>query len=95
MTRSVIEVGRRNNLHSAELVSFKKVNARLRVMLNRPPGDKMDDIEKLSLICTRLLREPALHLDIQTKPIVKKLFGVTQKKIDSRIKIGKLRSVQK
>ena len=46
-----LETSRGYNLLSAELVPLKeKVNARLRVMLNRPPGDKMDDIDKHSLI---------------------------------------------
>ena len=78
-------------------------------MLNRPPGDKMDDIDKLSLIwrtfmsssmnaAVFLARDYSENLHsiryTDEKPTVKKLFDVTQKKIDSRIKIGNLRSVR-
>ena len=39
------------NLLSAESVSFiERESTRLRVMLNRPPGDQMDDIDKHPLI---------------------------------------------
>ena len=71
-----LETSREYNLLSAESVSFKeRVNTRLRIMLNRLPGDKMDDIDKHCLIweisvfnnerCRfsweRLLRQFALH----------------------------------
>ena len=64
-------------------------------MLNRPPGDKMDDIEKLSLMwrtfmsssmnaAVFLARDYSENLHSirfsDEKPTVKKLFGVTQKK---------------
>ena len=46
-----LETSRGYYLLSAEAVSFReKVNATLRVMLNRPPGDKMDDMDKHCLI---------------------------------------------
>ena len=46
-----LETSRGYYLLSAEAVSFReKVNATLRVMLNRPPGDKMDDMDKHSVI---------------------------------------------
>ena len=42
-----LETSRGYNILSAESVSFRKrVETRLRVMLNRPPGDKMEDIDK-------------------------------------------------
>ena len=46
-----VETSRGYNLLSAESVSFRKrVETRLRVMLNCPPGDKMEDIDKHCLI---------------------------------------------
>ena len=42
-----LETSRGYNLLFAESVSFsKRLETRLRVMLNRPPGDKMEDIDK-------------------------------------------------
>ena len=46
-----LETSREYNLLSAESVSFKeRVNTRLRIMLNRLPRDKMNDIDKHCLI---------------------------------------------
>ena len=69
-------------------------------MLNRPPGDKMEDIDKHCLMWgifvsspmnaavfswTRLLRKFALHQENQDeRPTVKKLFDVTQKLIQEQ-----------
>ena len=93
------------NLLSVESVSFlERVNARLRVMRNRPPKDKMDDIDKHSLswrICMSSTLSAAVFLgrdhseNLQSnrstdeKPTVKKLFEVTQKLIrEQRLEIS-------
>ena len=89
-----LETSRGSNLLSAEFVSFKeKVNARLWVMLNRPPSVKMDDIDEHYLIWGKFMSSSMnaavflardytenLHSIRYTdgKPTVKKLFDVTQ-----------------
>ena len=81
-------------------VEFKeRVNKRLRMMLNRPPGDSMDDIDTHSLTWEySWLRQCAqssflekitpqnLHAIRNTdeKPTVKKLFDVTQRLIEEQ-----------
>ena len=76
--------------------------------MNRFPGDKMDDIDKHSLIWEIFLpssmnaavflgRDHSENMysirNTDERPFVKKWFEVTQK-IDSRTKIGNLRSVR-
>ena len=88
-----LQVPRECNL-SAESVSFReRVDTRLRMMLNRPPVDEMNDIDKHSFIlgifmsssmkvAVFLQRDYSEDLHFirnkNEKPIVKKLFEVTQ-----------------
>ena len=46
-----LETHNEHNILSAESVSLReRVKTRLSMMMNRPPGDNMDDIDKHSLI---------------------------------------------
>ena len=87
-----LEVKEESSILSAQSTSFKKMNERLRAMLNRLLGDEMEGTDKFSfwetvhdviyarsdLFWKRLLQEAALHTN---EPIVQTLPDVTQPSI--------------
>ena len=84
-----LQVPREYNLLSAESVSFReRVNTRLRMMLNRPPGIEKHFFIWRVFMCSSMKAAVFLQRDYSEdlhfitnkneKPTVKKLFEVTQ-----------------
>ena len=91
-----LETSREYNLSAESVSLMERVNTRLRMMMNRLPGDRMDDLDKHSLkrcmlksssinaaVCLGKYLPGNLHSIRNTdeKPTVKKLFEVSQRLI--------------